>query len=31
MRGKEAQAALHNRVREGKALALLSAAATIQA
>jgi len=30
MRGKEARAALHNRVREEKALALLSAAATIQ-
>jgi trigger factor len=30
MRGKEARAALHNRVREDKALALLSAAATIQ-
>jgi len=30
MRGKEARAALHNRVREEKALALLSSAATIQ-
>jgi trigger factor len=30
MRGKEARAALHNRVREEKALSILSSAATIQ-